>query len=318
MTTLIRRQLLAGLALVPLGVRRARAATTLRMGDQRGNVQALMQAANVLGDLPYRLEWSEFSAAAPLAEALNAGAVDGGNIGDAPFVFAAAGGAPIRGIAARRTSQEGLAVLVPAASAARAFVDLRGKRIATGRGSIGHFLVLAALEANGMKPSDVQLAFLLPADARAALANGAVDAWSTWEPYTSQAEMLEGARRVVTGEGITPGLGFQAATVSAIEGKRAELADFVRRLAAARRWADSNPDAYATWWAKLMNFPESVPRQWFNRTKERIVVPDAGVAADLQIVIDTYAKAGLLRGRLEAAATLDASFAASIRDGSGA
>lgn len=112
---------------------------------------------------------------------------------------------------------------------------------------------------------------------------------------------------------ITPGLGFQAATVTAIEGKRAEIADFVRRLAAARRWADSNPDVYAAWWAKLMKFPESVPRQWFNRIKGRIVVPDAVVAADLQKVIDTYAKAGLLRGRLNAAATLDASFAAQLR-----
>jgi len=308
-----RRALVAGLALIASPVRAA--GTTLRMGDQRGNVQALLQAAGALEDLPYRIEWSEFAAAAPLAEALNAGAVDGGNIGDAPFVFAVAGGAPIRGIAVRRSTQQGLAVIVRADSPARAFADLRGKRIATGRGSIGHFLVLAALEANGMAASDVQLAFLLPADAKAALVNGAVDAWSTWEPYTSQAELLDGARRVVTGEGITPGLGFQAATVSAITTKRAELTDFVRRLVAARRWADANTDGYAASWAKLMNVPPAVPTQWFNRTRERIVAPDAGVAADLQRVADTYRRAGLLRGAFDAAASLDGSFAEAIAAG---
>ena len=309
-----RRPLLAGLAGAGLA-RRARAATVLRMGDQRGNVQALMQAAGVLDNLPYRLDWSEFAAAAPLAEAMNAGAVDGGVIGDAPFVFAVAGGAPIRGIAARRSDQGGLAVLVPGASPVQSFKDLRGKRIATGRGSIGHYLVLAALEANNMTTADVQLAFLLPADAKAALSGGAVDAWSTWEPYVSQAELLDGARRAVTGEGLTPGLGFQAATVSAIEGKRPELTEFIRRLAAARRWADANLDGYAASWAKLMSFPEAVPRQWFARARERIVVPDAAVTADLQRVADTYARAGLLRGKFDAQAALDGSFAGAIRDG---
>ena len=82
-----RRQVVAGLALASWSVRRARAATVLHMGDQRGNVQALMQAAGVLEGVPYQLAWSEFAAAAPLAEALNAGAIDGGNIGDAPFVW---------------------------------------------------------------------------------------------------------------------------------------------------------------------------------------------------------------------------------------
>jgi sulfonate transport system substrate-binding protein len=311
-----RRTLLASLALAPLAVR-ARAAPVLRMGDQRGNVQAMMQAAGVLESLPYRLDWSEFAAAAPLAEAMKAGAVDGGVIGDAPFIFAVASGAPIRAVAARRSSQEGLAVLVRAASPAQHFPDLRGKRVATGRGSIGHYLVLAALRANAMTADDVQLAFLQPADAKAALAGGSVDAWSTWEPYTSQAEVLDGARRVVTGEGLTPGLGFQAATVAAIEGKTDELADFVRRMAAARAWANANLDRYAAVWAKLMGFPESVPQHWFHRTRERIVPPDAQVAADLQPVADTYAGAGLLRTGFDARAAMEPRFADAIRAGSG-
>ncbi len=315
---MIRRRHAVGLGLAALAMRPARAAgITLRMGDQRGNVQAMMKAAGLLEGVPYRIEWSEFAAAAPLAEAMNAGAIDGGNIGDAPFVFAAAGGAPIRGIAARRSSQQGLAVLVRGVSPAKSFADLRGKRIATGRGSIGHYLILAALEANHMTTADVQLAFLLPADAKTAMSSGAVDAWSTWEPYTSQAEVLEGARRVVTGEGITPGLGFQAATVSAIAEKRPALEDFVRRLAAARRWADNNTDAYAAQWAKLMGFPESVPHLWFTRTRESIVTPDATVATDLQRVADTYSRTGLLRSPFTATTVLDATFAGAIRAGSG-
>jgi ABC-type nitrate/sulfonate/bicarbonate transport system substrate-binding protein len=49
-----------------------------------------MEAAGVLKDVPYKIEWKEFAAAAPLLEALSAGAIETGLVGDAPFTFAAA------------------------------------------------------------------------------------------------------------------------------------------------------------------------------------------------------------------------------------
>src|SRR5436853_4757495 len=130
----------------------AGAETTLRVGDQKGNSQAVMEAAGVLKDLPYRIEWKEFPAAAPLLEALGAGAIETGLVGDAPFTFAAAANVPVKAIAAVRQSRDGLAVLVPEHSPIKSFDDLRGKKIATGRGSIGHQLILAAIEARGWKP----------------------------------------------------------------------------------------------------------------------------------------------------------------------
>ncbi len=141
-----------------------------------------MEAAGVLDGLPYRLEWSEFPAAAPLLEALNAGAIDAGGVGDAPFTFAAAAGVPVKAFLAFRNRQDGLAILVRPDSAIRSVKDLVGKRIATNRGSIGHQVVLAALEEAGLPADGVQFRFLPPADAKLALTSGAVDAWSTWSP----------------------------------------------------------------------------------------------------------------------------------------
>src|SRR5438309_9852885 len=142
------------------------AQATLRVGDQKGNSQAVMEAAGVLKDVPYRIEWKEFPAAAPLLEALSAGAIETGLVGDAPFTFAAASGAPVKAIAAIRQTREGLAVLVQKDSPVRDFENLRGKKIATGRGSIGHQLILAALESKGWSTSDVQIVFLAPSDAK--------------------------------------------------------------------------------------------------------------------------------------------------------
>ena len=292
----------------------ASAETALRVGDQKGGSRALMEAAGVLAELPYRLEWSEFPAAAPLLEALNAGAIDTGIAGDAPFTFAAAG-APIKAIFAIRQNQGGLAVLVKPDSPAQAFTDLRGKRVATGRGSIGHELLLAALEESGLKPSDVKLTFLLPADARVALITGSIDAWATWEPYTSQLETSGAARVIKDGRGITPGLTFQPTRIDAIAAKRPALEDFVRRLAKARVWGTAHPESFAATWSKLMSLPEEVPLAWFRRANILPVTIDEGVVSELQRVIDLYQRNGLIPRRVEAGSLFDTSFNAAAAAG---
>ncbi|PWC28492.1 ABC transporter substrate-binding protein [Teichococcus aestuarii] len=316
-----RRALLLGAAALaaPLAAPRLlRAQSPLRVGDQRGNARAVMEAAGVLKDLEGLITWSEFPAAAPLVEALNAGAIDTGLVGDAPFTFGAAAGVPAKAIAATRQKQDGLAILVPKDSPARSFADLKGKRIATGRGSIGHQLVLAALEANKLPQDAVTFVFLLPSDAKAAYSSGAVEAWSTWEPYVSQEEVLAGSRRVQDGNGITPGLSFQAARDDAIAARRPELEDFVRRLARARAWANGNIPAYAKSWSELMKVPEPVALQWFERARTRVVPIDDAVVADEQGNIDLYTRAGLVRRRVRAEDILDRSFAAAIAAGNAA
>jgi sulfonate transport system substrate-binding protein len=313
-----RREILPGgaaLAVVLAAPHLLRAQAPLRVGDQRGNARAVMEAAGVLSDIADRVAWSEFPAAAPLMEALNAGAIDTGLVGDAPFTFGAAAGVPIKAIAATRQGQDGLAILVPKDSPVRTLADLRGRRVATGRGSIGHQLVLAALEDAGLPRDAVQLVFLLPADAKAAYSRGSVDAWSTWEPYVAQEEVLSGARRVVDGNRITPGLGFQAAREDAIISRRPDLADFVRRLAAARTWANSNAASYAKTWSGLMNVPEQVALLWFERARTRVVPIDESVVADEQRNIDLYTRAGLVRRRITAADVLDRSFTDAINAG---
>ncbi|MCJ2082455.1 ABC transporter substrate-binding protein [Methylobacterium sp. J-090] len=287
------RALLVGLALLAALVP-AWAQEVLRVGDQRGNARALMEAAGVLDGLPYTLAWSEFPAAAPLLEALNAGAIDVGGVGDAPFTFAAAAGVPVKAFLAFRNRQDGLAILAAKDSPLRTVHDLKGKRIATNRGSIGHQVVLAALEEAGLPADAVTLSFLPPADAKIALASGSVDAWATWEPYTSTAELAGIARVVRDGNGITPGLTFAVASAAALRDKRAVLADFGERLTRARTWALADPAPYAAVWSKLIGLPESVPLRWFGRAQYRTVPIDGAVIADEQANIDLYVRAGLI------------------------
>ncbi len=315
-----RRSLLLGSALLAAPALLRAAPAPLRVGDQRGNARAVMEAAGVLkadgfGD---RLAWSEFPAAAPLVEALNAEAIDTGLVGDAPFTFGAAAGVPIKAIAATRQAQDGLAILVPKDSPVQSLADLKGKRIATGRGSIGHQLVLAALEDAKLPLESVQLVFLQPADAKAAYSSGAVDAWATWEPYTAQEEVLSGARRIVNGNRITPGLSFQATRTGAIDARRPDLTEFVRRLAVARRWANANVAGYAKTWSTLMTIPEPVAQLWFERARTAVIPLDDTVARDEQGNIDLYTRARLVRQPMKADDLLDRSFTAAILAGNAA
>jgi len=295
-----------------LGAASARAAVTLRIGDQKGGNQSLLQAAGELKNLPYQIEWSEFPAAAPLLEALNAGAIDAGYVGNAPFLFAYASGVPARVISVVRQNSDGLAIVVPAKSPIQTARDLKGRRIGTGRGSIGHYLVLATLEKAGLRPDDVHLVFLGPIDARTALSSGAIDAWATWDPYTSLMELAEGARRVATGNGLSADKSYLVAGVSAIQQKREALSDFVLRLNRARQWALQHTDQYANTWAKVTGNPEAVAKRWFARAQIRGIAIDDALIADQQSIVDLYSRNGVIRARFRASEAFDRSFNSAV------
>jgi sulfonate transport system substrate-binding protein len=106
-------------------------AVTLRVGDQKGGNRSLLEIAGLTKDLPYRIEWSEFPAAAPILEALNAGALDVGYTGDLSFLTVYAAGAPIKAIGGTRSDARTHAILVRQDSPIKTAADLKGQE--TGR-----------------------------------------------------------------------------------------------------------------------------------------------------------------------------------------
>lgn len=283
----------------------------LKAGDQKGGLRALLEAAGELGNLPYDIQWIEFPAAAPLAEALNAGAVDSGPIGDAPAIFALAAGARVKIIGANRSDPYGTAVLVRPDSPLRTAADLKGRNIGTNRGSIGHFVTLKALESAGLKPEDANLRFLPPADAKMALVNGSIDAWATWEPYTAMAETSGHARVLVNGRGLWSGLSFLAATDSALASKREVLQDFLQRVVRAQNWSYRNVADFSAALARIIGIPPEAARLQFERRRQVWHPIDEAIVAEQQRSADFYLRAGLLKQRLDVRPTFDTGFALS-------
>ncbi|HEX2314471.1 MAG TPA: ABC transporter substrate-binding protein [Thermomonospora sp.] len=275
---------------------------TLRIGDQKGaSIQSLLRAAGELDGTPYRLSWSLFTSGPPILEAVNAGSVDFGAVGNTPPIFAAAARARIVIIGATELTLDGQAVVVPRNSPIRTPADLRGKKIAVAKGSSANYHLLALLKKTGIAYSDVQPQYLQPADALAALTSGRVDAWASWEPYTAQAEIQAGARIVATGQGYTNGYGFQITSRSALKdrSKTAALKDFLGRYRRALLWANEHHHEWARLWARDTGLPPAVAERAHRRRNAKIIRIDDAVIAEEQRLADAFREVRLVPGRVE-------------------
>jgi sulfonate transport system substrate-binding protein len=270
----------------------------LRIGSQRGGTKAIMLASGVLKGAPYEVEWSEFPAAQHLLEALGSNAVDVGLVGDAPFIFAYQSGSRIRAIGAQRAPERvagALALVVPANSPARSIRDLKGKTVATTRGSVGHYLVIRALQAERLPQDWLKLSFLAPGDAKAAFSAGSIQGWATWVPYLGAAYQ-EGARTIVDGSDFPQGYGFEVASQAAVATKPALLQDFLQREAKALAWARAHPEDFVQVLTRETGLPIETARNYAQKS-QRVAVPldDQVIAAQAE-VLETFRRAGAAKG----------------------
>jgi sulfonate transport system substrate-binding protein len=141
------------------------------------------------------VKWVEFQFGPPLLEGLGLGAVDIGAVGDTPPIFAQVAGAKLVYAATTPAAQN--AILVPKDSPIKTVADLRGKRVAFGKGSSSHAITVRALAHAGLSPKDIQEVYLAPADATAAFNGGRVDAWTVWDPYYAIAQEKYNARVLI-------------------------------------------------------------------------------------------------------------------------
>jgi sulfonate transport system substrate-binding protein len=304
--------LTAAILLAGCGAKGGDDQTVLKVGSQKGGTKAVLIASGALEGVPYKIEWSEFAAAQPLLEAVGAGAVDLGEAGDAPFLFAYASGSRIKAVQAGKSGGSSTALLVRKGSPIHGLADLRGKKIATGRGSIGHYLLLRLLEDAGLKPTDVQVVFLNPGDAKAAFTSGAIDGWVTWGSYVALAKLHDDATVLADGARRLSGYGFEAASEAAIAGKRPQVEDFLRRLAKARRWAGEHPKEFAAALSKETGLQPDVALYTVQQYRAQPAPIDDAAVAEAKAVLERFQAAGAVSSTRDPAGAFDRSFNATV------
>ncbi|MYR98530.1 MULTISPECIES: ABC transporter substrate-binding protein [unclassified Streptomyces] len=276
---------------------------TLNVGDQKGGYEAILRASGELDDLDYRVKWSTFTSGPPLLEAVSAGAVDIGGVGNTPPVFAAGSDSNIVVVGASHGSSAGEAIVVPKDSPLKKPEQLKGKSVAVAQGSSAHFQLVASLKEAGLSIKEVKLNYLQPADALAAFSRGKVDAWAIWDPYTSQILRAGNARVLTTGEGVVNGLAFQVASPSALKDKQKSkaLGDLLVRLERAQNWVFEHPEEWAKVWAKETGLPYEVALDAVKLTygtRVPVAIDDAVIASEQQIA-DTFAELKLIPRRFD-------------------
>ncbi|WP_017479042.1 aliphatic sulfonate ABC transporter substrate-binding protein [Pseudomonas sp. PAMC 26793] len=183
----------------------AHAQETVRIGYQKSST--LITLLKTQGTLEKALKtdgidvtWHEFPSGLPLLEALNVGNVDiSADVADTVPIFAQAAQAKLTYFAQEAPSPQAQAIVVRKDSPIQQLADLKGKKIAVTKAAGTHYLLIAALNKAGLAFSDIEPAYLTPADGRAAFENHKVDAWVTWEPFLTSVQRQLPTRTLADG-----------------------------------------------------------------------------------------------------------------------
>ena len=297
----------AALSALALAVPASAEDTVIRIGYQKSSTLIAVLRSNgelekALAQKGVKLSWSEFTSGVPLTEALNVGSVDlSGDVADTVPIFAQAAGARLSYFAQESASPTAQAILVPKDSPINSVAELKGKKLAVAKGAGAHYLIIAALATAGLKFSDIEPAYLTPADARAAFERGAVDAWSIWDPFQSAAQLQSGARVLINGDqGLASYKRYYLAS-TAFTKAHPEVVELVyAQLAHTGHWIKAHPDDAAKLLAPVWGLDEQVITLANSRRSYEIGPVKPEYLIEQQKIADAFFSAQLLPKAVDA------------------
>ncbi|MBX3567905.1 MAG: sulfonate ABC transporter substrate-binding protein [Rhizobiaceae bacterium] len=308
MLNLTRRIFFAGLAATAALATLPAAAQDLkelRIGYQKTGLpviarqQGLIEAA--LAPKGVTVSWVEFTAGPPLVEALNVGAINVGWTGDAPPIFGQSAGSAIVYVAALPGNSDGEAIIVKEGSGIASVADLKDRKVAVGKGTSAHNLLIAALEKNGLAFGDIEAVYLPPADAAAAFASDKVDAWSIWDPFLAIAETRYQPKVLVRSPEVLNVNTYFLANRDFAGSHPETVTAVTAQLALAADWADKNRDKVAAALHDVTGVPLDAQTLAANRARFGIFPITDEIVANQQATADRFFKLGLIPNAIKIA-----------------
>jgi sulfonate transport system substrate-binding protein len=285
------------LAQAPAQGTQAGAPRSLRIGNQKGYLNLLKGRGTPekrLAPLNVSVSWTEFAAGPVQLEALNVGSIDFGDVGEAPPIFAQAAGAPLVYVAATVARPQAEAVIVPPGSAIRSVADLKGKKIALNKGSNVHYFLVKLLRQHGLDYRDVNVAFLAPADARAAFERASIDAWVIWDPFFAAAQKTLGARLIADASGVVGNRGYYFSSQSYVAKNPDVIRIVVEEVGKIDQWGSQNKDPLSSELAQLWGVPKPVVDVVVARQQFGTQPITRAILGEQQQIADTFLDLGLI------------------------
>ncbi|GAQ50923.1 ABC transporter substrate-binding protein [Streptomyces acidiscabies] len=284
---------------------------TLTIGDQAKTLQTIAAASGALKGADYKVKWAEFEGAAPLFQAVQAGAADTTYAADLPTLQALSGGVKFKNVAALKNDGRHVGIVVRKDSGITRVADLKGQKVvvSSAKGSIAEYLLANALQQAGLTYSDVQVQYLLPTDAQAAFASGKIKAWAIFGVYQAVA-LDQGGKLIVDGaDGRVSGYGFIGAAEKTLAdpAKKAALGDFLKRLGTALTWTSTHQDAYARAIQDRNGADAAVARTLASAAYSQVLPVTPEIDRTVQGVADLMNGIGVLKPNVEVASAADTS-----------
>lgn len=309
--------LLAGAVLAAFAARAAPAAE-IRLGIQNNTFNAAVLVAKQKGWIEEELakagaagttvQWIPFTSGPPLNEAFAAGKIDIAFLGDTPALIGRSVGLEAHIIANASSGPVSHALLVRGDSPVTQVAELKGKKVATFKGTSAHHLLLEALAEAKLSAGDIEFVNLPLADAVTALVKGDVAAALVWEPQVTRLETEHGARVLRDGTGLKNFLLVIEAADAFTAKHPTETRGLLRAFRRGGEFVHQNPDAAAELLAKDIAVPVGIIRRSLDRFDFTVGLRPSDVATVKKTEAFIRGQ-GLIRTPVDVDAFFDHSFA---------
>ncbi|WP_067725601.1 sulfonate ABC transporter substrate-binding protein [Oceanobacillus damuensis] len=277
----------------------------IRIGYQKNGPLIILKSLGTLEERVkkngYKVEWHEFQAGPALVEALNSGSIDFGRTGNSPPIFAQAADAPFVTVAAGKSKFEGSGILVSEDSDITSIKDLHGKKVSFAKGSSSHYLIVKALESEGLDYTDITPVFLSPGDARIAFEQGQTDAMVVWDPFTSSTEVNMNATLLVNGEGYTTDRDFFIATETFTKEHEEMVEVILEEIEKSSVWANNNHDELIKMLAPILNIDEDSIKLAVERRVYGVDPLSEEIIEEQQEIADTFYRLEIIPKKIDVA-----------------
>lgn len=270
----------------------------VKIGYQKGNTLHILKASGKLDERlakeNIKVEWLEFPIGTALLEGLNTGAIDFGHASDANGVFSQASGKPSVYVASDTPYPKGVAIVVKESSPIQSVKDLKGKKIGVTKGGNMHYLLVKALEKEGLSIADVEPVYYKDAaEGRIAFESDKIDAIGIWDPFLAVLETTTKTRLIVNGENLTQNRTFYFASEAFVNQEADTLKIILDELQKSDQWANEHTKELASMLSEELKI-DAKPLEIANARRTFGVLPiDEEAVKAQQDLAETFHKLGL-------------------------
>ncbi|WP_312793995.1 NrtA/SsuA/CpmA family ABC transporter substrate-binding protein [Tianweitania sp.] len=269
------------------------------VAKQRGEFEKILAAQDI------KVEWvGPFPNHAPSLQAVVGGSADFGFWGSTtPALAGIIAGSPFVFTNFNVYTPRSTAIIVKKDSGIDTVADLVGKKVAVNRSGLGEFLLVAALEKNGVDRKDVEFVYLNPPDASPAFGQGRVDAWSMWTPAVDIAREQYDAKDIFF-EGTDLDFLIDYSSLVTLRDFATNNSALVRAVIDAYhqegQWISDNPLEAETIAQKEGQYSDAVRDHLvaYKRQNKFYEADDTGFLADFQKAADWLAERSILPERI--------------------